>query len=492
MKNVALLAEEKPVEQRLKASTEVPLVVDLDGTLVHADTLHESLLLLAGRQPWALASLFPLALRNRAAFKRRLAQRVRPDPSLLPYNDELLRLLKREASAGRSLILATGADQAVADDVAKHLGIFAKVHGSNGVINLTGRRKAELLSASYGRARWLYAGNSTTDLAVWAESGGALVVNGAAGLAAGVTAQSIALLGELPATGKSLKVWLRMLRLHQWSKNLLIFAPLLLAHQVTDVGLWGLAISSYVIFGCGASATYLLNDLLDLEADRRNSEKRHRPLAAGRLSVPAVTAMLAALAGVVLLSLPLLPVAARWMLLVYLAVSTGYSFKLKTILSLDVVTLSLCYVLRLVFGSKVTNVPLSIWTMASAGFFFTALAFAKRLIELRALPADAAAGGKRRAYLPEDIPLVGAQAAASGFLAVLVVALYINSPEVRLLYSRPSVLWLQCPVLIWWLSRILILAGRGAIAHDPVSFAIKDRVSWGALGLLLAILVGAK
>ncbi len=477
----------------LAAELALPLVVDLDGTLVVTDTLHESLLLAAGRHPFRLAALLPHALGNRAAFKRRLLALARPNPELLRYDERVLELLRQEAGRGRRLILATGADEGIARAVAAHLDRFCEVFASDGTTNLTGLKKAGRLDAELGRGRWLYAGNSRQDLHVWSASAGAVVVNGGNGLAEAVRASSIPVLGELPPVKAGRKDWLRLLRLHQWSKNLLTLVPLILAHRFADLALWKQALLGLLAFGCAASATYILNDLLDIEADRRHPQKRHRPLASGRVVIKTGIGLMVLLAlASALLMLPL-PVLARWALLAYVIVTTAYSVRLKTLLSLDVVTLAMCYVLRLVFGSFATGIPLSVWTLASAGFFFTSLAFAKRLIELRSHSVVESPGDrKRRAYQSDDIVQVGAQAAASGFLSVFVVALYINSAEVRLLYTHPDLLWLLCPVLIWWLSRLLILANRATIAHDPVAFALKDRGSWCTLALLVTVLLAAK
>jgi 4-hydroxybenzoate polyprenyltransferase len=477
----------------LAAEIALPLAVDLDGTLIVTDSLHESLLLAAGRHPFRLAALLPHALGNRAAFKRRLLALARPNPELLRYDERVLKLLRQEAGRGRRLILATGADEHIAQAVADHLGLFSDVFASDGTTNLTGLKKARRLDAELGRGRWLYAGNSRQDLHVWPASAGAVVVNGRPGLADTVRAGSIPVLGELPPAKADGKTWLQLLRLHQWSKNLLILVPLILAHKFADWERWEMALLGLLAFGCAASATYILNDLLDIEADRRHPKKRHRALASGRVEIKTGAGLMALLTLATALLLAPLPVMARWALLAYVVVTTAYSVRLKTLLSLDVVTLAMCYVLRLVFGSFATGISLSVWTLASAGFFFTSLAFAKRLIELRSHPAMENPGErKRRAYQADDSVQVGAQAAASGFLSVFVVALYINSAEVRLLYVRPDLLWLLCPVLIWWISRILVLANRATIAHDPVAFALKDRGSWCALGLLVAVLLVAK
>ena len=478
----------------LEADRDLPLVVDLDGTLILTDTLLESVLLALGRHPVRLVRLLPDALSKRARFKRRLVALAIPDVATLPYDQRLLRLLRQEASVGRRLVLATGADEAIGEAVSRHLGIFSATFGSDGVTNLTGTRKAARLDLELGSGKWLYAGNSRQDLGVWPASAGAVVVNGSPGVAKAARAVSTRVLAQIPPPSPGRRAWFRLLRLHQWSKNLLIFVPIILAHRTGSLDAWRLSFLGFLAFGLAASANYVVNDLLDLQADRRHPTKRIRPLASGRIGIIAgIVAILVLAISSVALLLPL-PSLARWTLLAYVTVTTAYSLKLKTLLSLDVVTLAMCYVLRLLFGSVVTGIPLSVWTLASAGFFFTSLAFAKRLIELRhstnnALPV---APGKRRAYSPDDHSQVGAQAAASGFLSILVVALYINSSEVRVLYSRPDMLWLLCPVLIWWLSRLLILASRATIPHDPVSFALRDRASWVTLGLLFLVLLIAK
>jgi 4-hydroxybenzoate polyprenyltransferase len=478
----------------LKADRDLPLVVDLDGTLILTDTLLESMMLALGRHPVRLFCLLPEALANRASFKRRVLALSIPDVATLPYDQRLLRLLRQESSAGRRLVLATGADEAIGQAVSRHLGIFSATFGSDGITNLTGARKAARLDAELGAGRWLYAGNSRQDLGVWPASAGALVVNGSSGLAEAVRAASVKVFAQIPPPSPGRRAWFRLLRLHQWSKNLLLFAPIILAHRAGSLEVWRLSFLGFLAFGLAASAAYVVNDLLDLQADRRHPTKRIRPLASGRIGIPAGLMAIAVLTASSVVLLAPLPALARWTLLTYVLVTTAYSLRLKTLLSLDVVTLAICYVLRLLFGSAVTGIPLSVWTVASAGFFFTSLAFAKRLVELRhsGSQMEPVTPGKRRAYHPDDHSQVGAQAAASGFLSIFVVALYINSAEVRILYSRPDLLWLLCPVLIWWLSRLLILAARATIPHDPVSFALRDRASWVTLGLLFLVLLIAK
>ncbi len=279
------------------------------------------------------------------------------------------------------------------------------------------------------------------------------------------------------AGGGHLRDYLSLLRPHQWLKNLLVFAPLVAAHETQPGPYVVVAGLCAALTGCTAG-TYVLNDLLDLPYDRRHPGRRHRPLAAGRVrALPAggLAAGLAAagLAAAFQLSVP----AGRWVLL-YLAVTVVYSLALKRRLFADVIALAVLFAIRVLAGGAAAAVPLSPWFLAFSVFVFLALAVAKRQSELQALrPADPAAAGGR-AYRAEDLAVLAALGAASSFAAVLVLTLYVSSPAVSERYARPDFLWLVCLLLLYWLGRTMLLANRGRVGDDPVVFALRDRTSW--------------
>ena len=394
--------------------------------------------------------------------------------------------IREHRAAGGKVILATGTDEAVARDVAAHLGLFDVVLASDGARNLTGAVKAAAL-ADRCPGGYAYIGNDRADLPVWA---GARVIH-----AAGVSG---ALRRKLKATGRLGKVFsddtvawqalLRALRPHQWVKNLLVFVPLFTSHRWRELSVFERGLGGFALMCLLASSAYLLNDLADLENDRVHPEKRHRPLAAGlvhaaRAGAIALVLLAAGLAAALTFGLPF-----TGLLLVYFFGTLAYSSVLKSIVLADVFTLAGLYTLRLLIGGAATGIPISSWLLAFAGFYFLSLAFVKRHAELHRRPNSVGTPLPGRGYVPADLEHIAPAGIAGGYVAVLVFALYVNSPEVTALYRQPQVLWLCCPVLLYWHSRIWLLATRGALDSDPVIFALKDRVSY-LLGLALLLLV---
>lgn len=466
--------------------TDVPLCVDLDGTLILSDLTVESILALVRRNPLYLLLLPVWLLRGKAYFKRRIAERVALDVARLPYDARLLAWL-REESAGRERILGTASDQRYADAVAAHLGCFETVVGSDGVHQRGGRGKAEWLLAHCGERGFDYAGNAPVDLAVWRHARRAIVANAPPSLVR--RAAGVAELGRVfPPRGGAARAWLRALRPHQWFKNVLLLVPLVAAHRVFDPQALAQAFIAFAAFCLCASAAYLLNDLLDLDADRRHPRKCRRPLAAGTLSLRAGLLTVPVLAAAGLALGACLPGRFLALLLLYLAGTLAYSFVLKRIVLLDVVALAGLYVIRVLAGAVAIAVPASFWLLAFTLFLFFSLALLKRHVELRQL---AGAGGEStagRGYATEDLPLVRSLGTTSGYLAVLVLALYIDSPASVALYTHPMLLWTLVPVLLYWVSRTWLLAGRGAVHDDPVAFALTDRVSLAVVAVFALVL----
>ena len=268
---------------------------------------------------------------------------------------------------------------------------------------------------------------------------------------------------------------IKAMRLWQWAKNILMFVPLFLAHQFDDVGKVLAGVIGFVIFGLCASATYIWNDLHDLAHDRKHPTKKNRPIASGALpprsaALLSVGLLCVGFAGAYLLSNPI------FLILVfgYVVISTLYSLFLKRLLIIDVLTLSGLYTYRLFLGASLTGIGLSPWILAFSLFFFLSLAFVKRYAELLAMQPSGASKLAGRSYAPIDAGLVVAFGTGAGLTAVLVFALYISSPTVKSMYTSPEVLWLVCPVLIYWIARIWFLAGRGKLQSDPVVFALTD------------------
>lgn len=452
-----------------------PLCVDLDGTLLRTDLLFESLLLLAVKNPFYLLLLPIWLVGGKARLKHEVASRVQLDPSTLPYDERVLAILRQ--TNARPRVLCTASDLRLAERVAAHLGLFEKVLSSDGKLNLAGSTKGDALVTLFGERGFDYMGNHPVDLQVWQHAASAWVVNGDKKLAR-QAAGKCAVAGELPKeAGSGFKRWVKAIRVHQWLKNLLIFLPLLAAHKLFDLNAVFTCIVAFVSFGLCASGVYVLNDLLDLSSDRRHPRKRNRPFASGALELkhgllaaPILTLLgfaLAAWVGIQFLAV----------LAIYYTLTLAYSFRLKRVVMVDVILLATLYTIRIVAGAAAISNPLSFWLLAFSMFVFLSLAMLKRYTELEGMLAVGQTSASGRAYTVEDLALIQSLGAASGYIAVLVLAFYINSPESLALYGRPKVLWLICPVLLYWMSRVWIVAHRGEMDDDPVVFAVKDSVS---------------
>jgi 4-hydroxybenzoate polyprenyltransferase/phosphoserine phosphatase len=466
-------------------STRAALCVDLDGALVHTDTLLESVLSLLKRDPRVLFWCLAWLIKGRAHLKRKIAERSRLDVAELPYNLELLGFLEAERASGTRIVLATGADRAIANGVSAHLGLFDEVLASDGAVNMTGVRKAQALAARFGAGRFRYIGNSAADLPVWRSAGEAIVSNGGPGLLRRLKREGISPKLVFTAPRISAKLVAQALRLYQWPKNLLIFVPLLLSHRIAQPGLIGTAFTAMISFGLCASALYLVNDLLDLAADRAHPRKRARPFASGRLPLLFGLALVPVLLGGALLLGAVLGRDFLLILCLYAVLSTTYSFLLKEEPLLDVCVLAGLYVVRIFAGGAATSIHISSWTLGYSMFLFLSLALLKRYIELLMLTTKNEAAARGRGYLVMDQAILACFGAGTGCIAALLLALYIESDEVRLLYSHPQRLWLLCGVHIYWISRAWLLANRGQMHHDPVLFALRDRATY-CLGLVAA------
>ena len=455
--------------------TMLPLCVDLDGTLVKSDTLADSVCVLARTHPWDLLCLPGWLLGGKARFKREVSSRAPLDVAHLPYNEALIVYLREQAASGRPLYLSTGADQHVADAVAHHLGLFDGVFSSDGVTNLTGKDKLRLLESRFGQG-FAYVGNSRKDLPLLNASKAAMLANPTVGLESLLQRKKIPVqqVFQDRATGFR-SIW-RALRVHQWAKNVLIFLPLILAHALKMNMLLQSALA-FLSFSLVASSTYIVNDVLDLAADRVHPRKRNRPFAAGDLSVIAgfCIAILLFAAGVAI-SIPMAPRFTFW-LLVYCVVTLAYSLYFKRVVIVDVIILSALYTLRILAGAAAAKVPISDWMAGFSIFFFFSLALVKRFSELENLRARGVAPSNGRGYLVHDMEQLRAFGTGSAFASIVVFTLYINNPDVRNLYHHPQRLWLLTPLLIWWMSRVWLRASRGQMHEDPVIFALTDRAS---------------
>jgi 4-hydroxybenzoate polyprenyltransferase/phosphoserine phosphatase len=468
--------------------TEQPLIVDLDGTLIKTDLLAESTFALLKQNPLEVLALPGWLLKGKAYFKRRVAQRAAIDVGSLPYHDRFLDYLKAQRSQGRRLVLATGSDELQARRVADHLQIFDLVYASDGITNLSGASKRDLLVREFGEKGFDYAGNDRRDLAVWSAASKAIVVNPKQRVRDGAArvAELEQVFSDPPVSAMTL---VRELRLYQWSKSLLIFVPLLAAQRFGEMHLLAQAFLAFLAFGFCSSSVYLLNDLLDLPDDRRHPRKRLRPFAAGELSILSGLAMIPLLLGLSFLLSLFLPLAFVGVLAVYFCLTTVYSVFVKQIVILDVIVLAGLYTVRIMAGSAAYSIWPSSWLLAFSTFLFFSLALVKRYAELLTMLGIDGQIGHARGYRVQDMDLLVSMGNASGFLSVLVLALYIDTEKAHLLYGRHHLIWLLCPLLLYWIGYIWLTAHRGRMYDDPLVFALKDRVSLIVFLCMIAIFV---
>lgn len=484
----------QPTESKdasLSPAQGVPLAVDLDGTLVKTDLSVEALFALIRRNPLYVVKAVFWLLRGRACLKRETARRIALDAGALPYHPGLLDYLREQRSQGRRLVLATGCDQEMAHCVADHLGIFEGVVASNGTDNLSGRRKRHRLVGEFGEKMFDYAGNNRTDLPVWSSARRAVVVNGSSGLC-----RKVAGVCEIERVfergGEPFAAYLRALRPHQWLKNVLVFVPPFVGGALGVRPLVRESIA-FVVFSLCASSLYLINDLIDLDADRRHPHKRERPFASGELSPPwALVSSPMLLAASFILGALLLPPSFVATLAFYCAIDVAYSLWLKQVALLDVIVLAGFYTLRLMAGSTAIAQWPSPWLLAFSTFLFVSLALVKRYGELVVMGIVDGRTARARAYWYEDSELLASMGIGSGYLAVLVLVIYISTGQAVIHYTRHQLVWLLCPTFLYWVSHVWLSAHRGQMCDDPLVFTLRDTVSRVALVVAVALVLLAR
>jgi 4-hydroxybenzoate polyprenyltransferase len=465
-----------------------PLCVDLDGTLVKTDTFAQAFLLLIRTRPAMIFSIPGWAKRGLAACKKKMAQEIELDPAALPYHAGLLTFLQAEKKGGRTLLLVTASDQSVARGIAEYIGLFDDVLASDGSINLKAERKRDALVARFGENGFDYAGNATDDLPVWDAAAEQIVVNPCAPVRRALRGKPFRLFEDRPPKWQT---WLKALRARQWIKNVLIFLPMLLAHELTTPRLYLQATIAFFAFSFLASAIYVVNDLMDLHADQHHPRKQTRPFASGNLSLLAAIAAVPALIASAFLLAQFLPLAFSGILLFYLLLNTLYSWRIKQFVLLDVLILAGFYTLRILAGTAAYGVSTSKWLTAFSIAIFLSLALVKRYAELReALELHPEKIGARgRGYHARHLPWLARVGILSGIVSVIVLGLYITSEKVTQFYNSPRLLWLICPIVLYWIGRIWRLAVTAQLTDDPLEFAARDRQTLllGLLGALILI-----
>lgn len=477
------------------------LCVDLDGTLVKSDTLVDSTLALARYRPELLLKIPGWLMQGKAALKRHITSSVSLDVEHLPYNRELLQYLEQQHAEGRPIYLATAADSALAHRIAEHLGLFTGVLASDGNLNLAGHNKLAAFRQTFGD-NFCYIGNALPDLPLLQNCHHPMVANPTRSLRAALRKAKVAPTRIFAEKVSPLKAWLKALRIHQWAKNTLLFLPLLLAHALKPALIVG-SLLAFLSFGLCASATYIVNDLLDIEVDRQHPRKRRRPFASGDLSaltgvgviilfLIASLALALSLPHVIARMSPQLALARPYHFLVWLgiyAVTTlAYSLRLKRAVLVDVIVLSGLYTIRILAGSAATGIEASAWLGSFSIFFFLSLAFVKRFAELENLRERGGEVAKGRGYHISDLEQLRSFGSASGYVSVAVLTLYISNLDAAQLYSHTKRLWLLIPVLLLWISRLWLLASRGELNEDPVVYAITDKKSL-ALGVIVMVII---
>lgn len=461
-----------------------PLCVDLDGTLIKSDLLFETFLLLIKKNPLYLFACVYWLLKNKAYLKNQIAKRVEINPATLPYSENFLYYLKGEKSKGRHLVLVTASDHLLANLIADHIGIFSEVIASNELHNVQGKNKRAILNKKFGAKQYDYAGNDKRDLFVWGTARKAIVVNAKSRIIK--LSQQITTVERIFSERKNtFKNYLKLIRIHQCVKNLLVFVPIIVGHLYLS---WQAILHSFLaffIFCCLTSSVYIVNDLLDLLADREHKTKCHRAFAAGDISISiglisaSLFLMIAGMLSLLLPSVFFIVIAFYYILTIF------YSFYLKKKILVDVFTLAILYTVRIIAGIAAISSDYSAWLITFSMFLFLSLAFVKRFSELENLRRDNKSQTSGRGYLVSDLAQLQLFGTISSYLSVLVLALYIHSDEVTKLYRYSGFLWLICLILLYWISRIWMLAARNLLPDDPVLFALKDKISW-----VLIIFVG--
>ena len=480
-----------PPKTNDRSGQSLPLCVDLDGTLLRGDMLIETVFALLRCKPWMVFAALGWLMNGRAHLKARVAAAAGGlvDVSNLPYDEDLLSYVRGERAAGRSVELISASNQALVQRVADHLGCFDAAFGSDETRNMKGLVKGDFLADRHPDG-FVYAGDSGADLKVWDLAEGAVLVGQGLAFEPELATPIEARFGVVPDLKRLLP---KALRVHQWTKNGLIFLPLLLINGLANLTLVAETVLAFVVFSLVASATYILNDLLDLAADRSHPTKRDRPIASGQLPMPIAVLVAAGLFAVGLVGASLLGGFFLACLASYVALTLMYSLGIKAIAVVDVITLGGLFTLRLLAGHALITGSLPAWLLVFSMFFFTSLALVKRLTEVRGLEDRGIVSIPGRGYHAGDGGFILTFGLTAGIASVLIFMIYLVAEPIHAeRLSDPSWLWVVPAVLGIWLPRVWLLAARGEMHDDPVVFAVRDKASLclGSLALLAVLVAG--
>jgi len=463
--------------------------VDLDGTLTPTDTLVESLIKVLKQSPLNLLH-FPLwLLKGRAGFKEAIASHAGVNAEYLPYHEPLLDYLREEKAKGRQIVLATAAHQSIADGVSKHLGLFDKVLATQAGFNLKGKAKLQAIQESVGEV-FVYAGDSQADLLIWRAAKAAILV-GVAPHTAEAVRRDVPIERDFPRESVDLAIWIRALRVHQWMKNLLLFVPLLTAFSFLEIGKLATMTVAFLSYSFAASATYIVNDLWDLENDRLHPRKCMRPFAIARLPLLHGLSVAGGALALALIMAFAVSNGFVFMIVLYLVLTSAYSWALKEYVLIDVLMLSLLYTLRILAGSVAAGIATSSWLLAFSVFMFLSLALVKRCAELVSLEKSGTVITRGRDYRVSDLLVLWPLGVGAALSAVVVFGLFISAPETQERYATPQLLWLVAIGMIYWLGRLWVMTSRGEMHDDPVVYAIKDHGSRVIVFSMIVVMLAA-
>jgi len=460
-----------------------PLVLDVDGTFLKTDMLMENFWAGLGQNPKATLKAMFASFRHPARLKRALVDVAELRTDLLPVNDDMKALADQTMASGREVVLASASDQSLVTRVAQDHGLGARVFASDGDTNLKGEAKAKALVAAYGETGFHYAGNADVDRAVWDHADGVLIVGNHAGIARDMTAAGKQV-AQYPG-GWKMRDLVRAIRPHQWVKNILLVLPMIAAHNFALPTLM-MVLLGMIAFSAAASSIYIVNDLLDLEADRLHPKKRFRPFAAGTVPISVGMAGSVGLATIALGIGAYLGAAFLAVVTVYMALSLAYSLRLKRMRWVDIATLASLYTLRVVAGAAASGVEASVFMLVFIFPVFIALGCVKRLTELTLATSDERLPG--RGYGRPDREDLLNVAGLGTVGALLIFFLYSFSEQATELYPTRWLLWVGLLPLAWWLIRMVRLGYQGKQDYDPIVFAMTDKRGIGILMILLSLM----
>ena len=474
-----------PNDNQYLHQSKLPLIIELDGTLIKSDLLFESFYSMIKHNLF-LVFLLPLwFLHGKVYLKKQIAKHSYIDVESLPYQQMFIEFLRIEFNNGRKLILVTASFKTLAIKVANYLGIFSEVLSTDENINISGKQRLEVLLKKYGKQGFDYAGNGNPDHRIFPYARYAILVNPRKNILKTVK-EHPHVRQVFDERNHGILPYFKVLRIHQWLKNLLLFIPLLTSHQWLNISIIIKSIVGFIAFNICASGGYLFNDLLDLPSDRNHPIKKHRPFTSGELSIISGSILMILLVIIGLIIAAVINWRFFGILLLYSLLTFAYTIHLKMYVLLDVLVLAILYTVRVIAGAELIQVPLSFWLLAFSLFLFFSLALIKRCSELYELIKIGSEQTRGRDYHITDINYLREMGIVSGYLSIIVVALYINSTNVVILYSHPKVLWLICLVLFYWISRLWLKTGRGEMTEDPIIFSLKDR---GSQYIMLAVVV---